>query len=1368
MNLRKAENYDIGLDIGTGSVGWSVSDEEGELYKFKGKTTWGSRLFPSAETAEGTRLNRGQRRRYDRRRQRLDLLQRIFSVEMEKLDPEFFIRMNQSRLLPEDRDPHHQDYRWPLFNDGSFTEMDYYDKFPTIYHLRVWLMETEEKADLRLIYLAFHNIVKRRGNFLHQDNPKLSAKTANMKESVTRFCDALEDWCELQEIDCDPRRQQIEAVLSDKGRSARQKQEVLAPLFGFSSEDKKMATALSKVLVGYVAEFAEIFLIDPNESRFKLSNDEKVEEFSSLCPDAGFELFEAIQAVYSSFVLAGILSGAAGETISYCKVREYERYANDLKILKRLIRKYHPSEYQRFFRGAKYPGTTLYDPSKANGYTLYDLGSGKISYEDFIKEIIKLFEDTPPESDADYQSMQKSMDNGTFLRRLKTSDNGSIPYQLHLEEMQLIIDRQSKYYPFLKENKVKIESLVTFRIPYYVGPLTQKNASTDTQGNTRFAWSKRLPGKESEKVYPWNWKEVIDKDASAEAFIKRMTGTCTYLQGEPVLPRCSLMYEMYCVLNELNGAKLSIDGDKQVRLCVSDRIGIVDDLFKKKKTVSYKAVEDWLRQKHGPSVAQPHVSGGQGERGFESKLSSYYDFCKILAVDELSISDIPMIEDLILWSTLFEDRSILRQRIKDIYGDRLSDPQIKEVCKTRYTGWGRLSKKLLSGLKAQTDNGPKTIMEVLEEGDPNNGKALNRAMNFMEILHDDDLGFNKLIDDFNAKKIAEEKEFSLSELQGSPALRRSVNQAVRIVDEVVGITGKSPANIFVEVTRDEDERNKGKRTKRRYDRLEEALAAFKKEDPDIYQELKGLKPAQLDERLTLYFMQRGKSMYSGASLSINRLSEYQVDHIIPQSYIKDDSYENKVLVLPEENQRKLDSMLLEDNIIKKMRPFWKSLLGADLIGQKKFDNLTRASFKDDQLKGFIKRQLVETSQIVKQVQQILKARYEGTDVLPIKAGFSSQLRKERGLVKCREINDYHHAHDAYLASQIGRFIQYRHKDVFDDPLKMAAIVRKYIAMQGEHFRKTRKMPGSANFIVSSFLTSGFDKETGEIFQDKWDADAEVDRIRRSLNFKDCFISRMPEETSGAFWDATIYSPRDTAKNLSLPLKKGLDPQKYGSYSREQFAYFFVYEVKNKKNGIEIKFEPVPVSVAAAVKDNPCMLEQYATQNAYDAGLEFVTILCRRILKYQQVIIGEDKLYITGLKEARNARQFSFSQNETKQFVQLLNGEDLSPEEFDNLLSVLQKKFALYAPRLGKNLKVASLSEAFRAADDEDKKSVLLALVSIAAAKTNVANLVAVGGSKFSGVIRPTFAKEISNPKIEFWFVDQSVTGMFERQYRLGL
>jgi CRISPR/Cas system Type II protein with McrA/HNH and RuvC-like nuclease domain len=37
--------YDIALDIGTGSVGWCAADKEGALLQRKGKNAWGVAYF---------------------------------------------------------------------------------------------------------------------------------------------------------------------------------------------------------------------------------------------------------------------------------------------------------------------------------------------------------------------------------------------------------------------------------------------------------------------------------------------------------------------------------------------------------------------------------------------------------------------------------------------------------------------------------------------------------------------------------------------------------------------------------------------------------------------------------------------------------------------------------------------------------------------------------------------------------------------------------------------------------------------------------------------------------------------------------------------------------------------------------------------------------------------------------------------------------------------------------------------------------------------------------------------------------------------------------------------------------------------------
>lgn len=1391
MKLRKLPDdykYSIGLDMGTGSVGWAVTDENGQLLHFKGQPTWGSRLFGSAHTAAKARSYRGQRRRYIRRRWRLDLLQLLFQDEVEKVDSDFFIRLRQSRLLPEDRAEGYSQYKWPIFNSSDFTERDYYDRFPTIYHLRKWLMETNEQADIRLIYLAVHNIVKHRGNFLRQEQKKLSAKTAKPDVALHSFFEALDIWCAARGYESvkNDKTSEIIAIFSDKEKVAASKKKAIASLLDISLEDdpivgRKCGEALAAGMVGLKANFKDVFgEIQTEKVSICLSDDESVDALRAACPDDSIELFDSLCSVYSSYVLQGLLSYAPGETISVNMVKKYEQYGKNLVLLKTLVSEYAPESYSSFFRGPKYPETNIYDSSKAQGYTKYNLGVKKLAYDDFKKAVEKLLGKTDAANDKRYQQMIEAFNKQQFLRRLKTSDNGSIYYQLHFEELRSILENQGRFYPFLKLEAEKIESLVSFRIPYYIGPLSNRNAALDQQGDQRFSWSERKIGQENTPIKPWNWDKVIDRNKSAEKFIKRMVGTCTYLQGEDVLPKCSLLYEEFCVLNELNGLRLTVDGDRGHRLDAAQCEGIIRDLLCQKQNVTYKSIENWVRSEEGFSFA--HVSGGQGENKLESKMSSYIFFCKeIFKVNALDPKDYAMVEEIILWNTLFEDRSILREKLIEKYGKQgkglLSSDQIEKICKKRFTGWGHLSKKFLTGLKVQTGLGSKSIMDVLREGDPNASNRRGHSMVMMEVLRDKNLGFQKEVDKFNKNYFASNsKSFEINELPGSPAIRRSLNQAIRIVDEITQITQHAPANIFIEVTRDDDARKKGRRTIRRYDDLKNALEKLKKEDPEIWSEICKTAPKDLDERLTLYFMQRGKCLYSGRPIDINQLSNtgiYEVDHIIPRAYIKDDSFENKALVYREENQRKSNNLLIDQRVRRRMGDYWNALHDAKLIGDKKYHNLFRSDsdISEKTIQGFISRQLVETSQIVKLVQSMLEVRYPDTKIAPIKASISHNLREAAGFIKCREANNFHHAHDAYLACRIGLFIQKRHPDIYDNPIGLTYVVKRYVRSQAEVFKRTRQLPGSSGFIVNSFMSSGFDKETGEIFKDDWNAENEIEGIRQSLNYKQCFISRMPHEDNAEFWDTTIYSPRDTNKNPVLPLKNGLDPQKYGGFSREQFAYFFIYKVRNpKKDKLSFCFAGIPVRLAKDIAGNPSALESYARGLAESKGLEYKGIKRAKILKGQFIEVDNDRLIVTGTEEVRNGRELAFSSDELALINQLVGKKELDSDN-KRQLNQIWNRFICRGSQIGSQLmsrlKLNNYVEIFTKLDTKSKGEIILGLIKIINATSNVVDLSAVGGAKGAGKMRLTYSKLLSDPNISFYIIDQSVTGMFEQRTRIG-
>ena len=122
--------------------------------------------------------------------------------------------------------------------------------------------------------------------------------------------------------------------------------------------------------------------------------------------------------------------------------------------------------------------------------------------------------------------------------------------------------------------------------------------------------------------------------------------------------------------------------------------------------------------------------------------------------------------------------------------------------------------------------------------------------------------------------------------------------------------------------------------------------------------------------------------------------------------------------------------------------YWKNLKKAGLISEKKYNNLQKNNVDDILTKGFINRQLVETRQIVKSVANLILDYYnEQIDVIEVKASLSTSVRKmltyekkdsngfwEENKDNCmfyknRDMNDYHHAHDAYLANIIGLYIQ---------------------------------------------------------------------------------------------------------------------------------------------------------------------------------------------------------------------------------------------------------------------------------------------------------------------------------------------------------
>ena len=121
------KKYSIGLDIGTTSVGWAVVEDGTQKIMRKGKKAlWGVRLFEEAQTAAERRGYRSTRRRYDRRRNRIKLLQEEFNSEINKVAPDFFIKLKESKYLEKDE----KNKTIKLTKEEKRAVKQYYDEYP--------------------------------------------------------------------------------------------------------------------------------------------------------------------------------------------------------------------------------------------------------------------------------------------------------------------------------------------------------------------------------------------------------------------------------------------------------------------------------------------------------------------------------------------------------------------------------------------------------------------------------------------------------------------------------------------------------------------------------------------------------------------------------------------------------------------------------------------------------------------------------------------------------------------------------------------------------------------------------------------------------------------------------------------------------------------------------------------------------------------------------------------------------------------------------------------------------------------------------------------------------------------------------------
>lgn len=1364
--------YFLGLDIGTNSVGWAVTDENYNILNFNGKKMWGIRLFEKGNPADKRRANRAARRSRQRKIERSRLLRELFAEEVSKVDPNFFIRLRESDLYYEDKSI---DSKGSLFNDKEWTDKKYHKTYPTIFHLIMDLINNDEKKDIRLVFLACNWLIKNRGHFIFE------GQDLDINESFEHLFVSLKNILseENYEIELNFDFNEAVSILSNSNFGISKKKENLKPLFGKNKLESGIITLISggKQDLSTMFENEEYKESEYNSLSFSGSKfDDFKDEYLDLLGD-NFNLINKLKEIYDASILEKMMSLSTvspdgKKYISSSKVAQYEKHAQDLKLLKSFIKKYIPSKYSEVFRNktiknnyVSYVKSSISSSERVKA----DKFTNKDDFYKYLKGIVSLAEDVNKDNDADFKDkaefIKSEMDKGNFLPKQRTGDNSVIPYQLKEIELKKILDNQSKYYDFLNKEedgwtiKDKIISLLTFRIPYYVGPLNPSHNTS--KGNS---WVVR---KESGKVTPWNFEDKIDIEKSRELFIDTKLNTCSYIKDEIVLPKNSLLYREYMVLNELNNLKINgelVDDDLKKK--------IYEELFKNYKKVTQKRTIEFIKKVKN-TTEDIVLTGIDGD--FKQNLASYIDIKKIIGdkieEDKYKIASENIIKDISLYG---DDKKYFERKIKRDYKDIFTDEEIKKLKSLRYSDWGRFSKKFLNGITFTNKETGETDTVI--------GFMRNYSLNHMELLSN---RFTLLeeIDKINKSFITDEK-FSysmLDDLYLSPSVKRMLWQSLQIVEEIKSIKKNDPAKIFVEMARGSD--GSGRKDSRKKSLLEFYKANKKDIINEIGKDDYDYKLKNIEERndadfrwdnLYLYYTQLGKCMYSLEDIDLEDLKSqniYDQDHIYPKSKLYDDSIENRVLVKKDLNLKKgnnypIDNSVIPDTLRPKLERFWKILYDKGLIGNKKYSRLIRkTAFTDDELAGFIERQMVETRQATKETANLLKKTCQDSEVVYVKAGNVSIFRQKFDIIKSRAVNDYHHAHDAYLNIVVGNIYDTKFTK---DPRNF---IKKDKSARYYNLEKLFEYDVERNGYIA---WKANDEETGK--------PGSIANVKKNINNRNILFTRMSYEGKGELFKVNLLR-KGNGQNSQKENSPKSDIIKYGGYDSASSAYFAIVEHKDKKGKIYKTIETITLVDAKKISDkntNFTLVDCLEKQGLLEPKVLFDKIKLNSFVK-----IDGFYYHLTGRTQGRimmtPAIQLRLKENFVK-YIKLLEkfslrkknnakakivvADNISVEKNLSLYDELINKLDYSIYKFRNNNQADNLKKwrnKFKNLSIEDQCFILLQVLLLFQNFNNGINLVLFGGGNSSGTCKKT--NNLSNYE-EFKLINQSITGLFENEVDL--
>ena len=443
-----------------------------------------------------------------------------------------------------------------------------------------------------------------------------------------------------------------------------------------------------------------------------------------------------------------------------------------------------------------------------------------------------------------------------------------------------------------------------------------------------------------------------------------MLGTCTFEKDEHRAPKNSYTFERFMLLQKINHLKIDLNGEKMI-LSQQQREELANLAYEQAE-IKYSQIRKKLNlPKEAKFVdLNYHIRKKKQEELLEQDIVKQVENTKFVRLEGWhkirlalkangseeefdKVRQNPQIQDIIADALV---RNKTDETIRDYLQERKIEPQIIEaVLNINFTKFGHLSYKAM-----------KKINPELEKGFTYDKACENIGYEFK-----------------GSKNDLQYKLPPVSNLENNvfnPVVLRAISQTRKVINAIIDKYG-SPMAIYIETARE---------LSKSYDQRK-AIEAKQKDNYKDNEKIKEyirenfhFEPKPFDlVKMKLWREQNGKCAYSLKAIPVERLYEenyVQVDHIIPFSRCFNDRYENKVLVLTDENQRKKERTPYEYFGEDKTRwhMFEEFVNITYQFNPQKKQNLLIKKLNEEKSKEWIQRNITDTQYIAKFMYQSTK------------------------------------------------------------------------------------------------------------------------------------------------------------------------------------------------------------------------------------------------------------------------------------------------------------------------------------------------------------------------------------------------------------